>query len=111
MGQGCEEVTRISTADADVIVGRWKGGRIGTVRALRPYGDYGAVAYRKKAKGQTSEISGKVDGGYAPLVHEIVQFFETGKPPVSNEETLEIFAFMDAAQRSKEAGGKPVTLR
>jgi hypothetical protein len=111
MGQGCEEVTRISTADSDVIVGRWKGGRIGTVRALRPYGDYGAVVYRKNPKGQTSEVAGKVDGGYGPLVREIVQFFETGRPPVSNEETLEIFAFLDAAQRSKESGGKPMTVR
>ena len=111
MGQGCEEVTRISTADADVIVGRWKGGRIGTVRALRPYGDYGAVVYRKNPKGQTSEVSTKVEGGYAPLVQEIVKFFQTGKPPVSSDETLEIFAFMDAAQRSKEAGGKPMALR
>ncbi len=37
-----------------------------------------------------------------------MKFFETGKPPVPNDETLEIFAFMDAAQRSKEEGGKPV---
>jgi hypothetical protein len=111
MGQGCEEVTRISTADADIMVGRWNGGRIGTVRALRPYGDYGAVVYRKNPKGQAAEVSRKVDGGYAPLVREIVQFFETGKPPVSNEETLEIIAFMDAAQRSKEAQGKPMALR
>jgi hypothetical protein len=42
---------------------------------------------------------------------EIVKFFETGKPLVPNEETLEIFAFMDAAQRSREASGKPVALR
>jgi Oxidoreductase family, NAD-binding Rossmann fold len=112
MGQGCEEVTRMSTADADVMVGRWKGGRIGTVRALRPYGDYGAVVYRKNSKGQTSEVSTKVEGGgYTPLVQEIVKFFQTGKPPVSSDETLEIFAFMDAAQRSKEAGGKPMALR
>ena len=47
---------------------------------------------------------------YRPLVVEIVKFFQTGKPPVPNEETLEIFAFMDAAQRSKEQGGKPVPL-
>jgi len=111
MGTGCEEVTRTSTGDTDVMVGRWKGGRIGTVRALRPYGDYGAVVYRKKSKSQSSEVAGKVDAGYAPLVHEIVQFFETGRPPVSNEETLEIFAFLDAAQRSKESGGKPEPLR
>ena len=111
MGQGCEEVTRILTPDSDVIVGRWKGGRIGTVQTLRPYGDYGAVVHRKNPKGQKSEVSQKVDGGYAPLVLEIVKFFQTGKTPVPNAETLEIFAFMDAAQRSKEAGGKPEALR
>ena len=45
------------------------------------------------------------------MLREIIKFFQTGKPPVPNEETLEIFAFMDAAQRSKEAGGKPMKLR
>ncbi len=48
MGPGCESVTRTSTTDADVIVGRWKDGRIGTVRALRPYSEYGAVVFRAK---------------------------------------------------------------
>jgi hypothetical protein len=48
---------------------------------------------------------------YVPLVKEILQFFQTGKPPVPNEETLAIFAFLDAAQRSKAAGGKPMRLR
>jgi len=46
-----------------------------------------------------------------PLVREIVAFLQTGKPPVPNDETLEIFAFLDAAQRSKESGGKPMRLR
>ncbi len=48
---------------------------------------------------------------YRPLVVEIMKFFETGQPPVANRETLEIFAFMDAAQRSKDEGGKPARLR
>jgi hypothetical protein len=30
---------------------------------------------------------------------------------VPNEETLELIAFLDAAQRSKEAGGQPMRLR
>jgi hypothetical protein len=40
-----------------------------------------------------------------------VKFFQTGKPPVTPEETIEIFAFMDAAQKSKEQGGRPVKLQ
>jgi hypothetical protein len=110
MGTGCEEVTRIQASDTDVVVCRWKDGRIGTMRALRPYASYGAVVFRKEAKGQTSAVS-TPPSSYVPLLREIVKFFETGKPPVSNEETLELFAFLDAAQRSKEAGGKPMRLR
>ncbi|MGH9723033.1 MAG: Gfo/Idh/MocA family protein [Bryobacteraceae bacterium] len=108
MGRGCEEVTRTAGDNADVVVGRWKNGRIGTVRALRPYGDYGAVVFR--ANGVLMSRP-KTAGGYRPLLIEIVKFFETQQPPVSNEETLEIFAFMDAAQRSKAAGGAPMKLR
>ena len=69
---------------------------------------YGAIVFRPKAAVQSPP---KAASGYAPLLREIMQFFQTGKPPVPNEETLEIFAFMDAAQRSREAGGKPMKLR
>jgi hypothetical protein len=108
LGPGCEEVTRTYTTDADVIVGRWKNGRLGTVRALRPYGKYGAVAY---GRDQKVEVLTDPNDGYVPLVREIVKFFETRRSPVANSETLEIFAFLDAAQRSKEVGGKPMRLR
>ncbi len=108
MGPGCEEVRRIEMRDADVIVGRWKDGRTGTVYALRGPGNSGAVIFRPKTVVQSDP---KAEGGYAPLLREVVKFFQTGKPPVSNEETVEIFAFMDAAQRSKAAGGQPVRLR
>lgn len=108
MGPGCEEVTRISGAAADLIVGRWKDGRIGSVRAIRPYSDYGAVVFGPK---KTLRSTPEMKTGYRPLVVEIVKFFQTRVPPVPNEETLELFAFLDAAQRSKEAGGRPVRLR
>jgi hypothetical protein len=108
MGAGCEEVSRTFSPDADLIVGRWKDGRIGTVRALRPYSDYGAVVFRPK---QIVEAPSRPADSYRPLLVEIMKFFETGQPPVPNQETLEIFAFMDAAQRSKDEGGRPMRLR
>src|ERR1019366_1785723 len=77
MGEGCEEVTRISTPDADLVVGKWKNGRIGSVRALRPYAKYGAVTFRKDGKGQTVEVAEDPNGGYIGLVDEIVKFFES----------------------------------
>jgi hypothetical protein len=108
MGPGCEEVTRTSTAGVDVVTCRWKDGRVGTVHALRPGGDYGAIALRAKESLRSPE---RARSDYTPMLREIVKFFQTRVPPVTAEETLEIFAFMDAAQRSKEAGGKPMRLR
>jgi hypothetical protein len=108
MGPGCEEVSRASSPDGDVIVGRWKDGRTGTVHSLRTSSEYGAVVFRPK---QVEQSQPDMKSSYAPMLREIVKFFQTKQPPVPNEETLELFAFMDAAQRSKEAGGKPVRLR
>ena len=101
-------MTRIYSPDADVIVGRWKDGRLGEVRALRPYGKFGAVAFYKDQK---VEAIPDLQSTYAPLLEQIVKFMRTGSPPVDNQETLEIFSFLDAAQRSREADGKPERLR
>jgi len=48
--------------------------------------------------------------GYEPLLIEIINFFRTGKVPVSPEETMEICAFMEAADESKRRGGESITL-
>lgn len=48
--------------------------------------------------------------GYKPLVLEVIKFFRSGKAPVSSEETLEIFSFMEAADEGKRRGGQSVTL-
>lgn len=108
LGPGCVEVTRVESEAGDVIVGRWKDGRIGTVRTNRPYGGYGAVVFTKD---QQLLSPPKPKTGYQQMLGEIVKFFQTKTPPVSNEESLEVFAFMDAALRSKQAGGKPTQLR
>jgi len=110
LGRGCQEVTRTATADADVVTCRWRDGRIGTMRALRPSAEYGAVIFRKNAKGHDSEMKA-VTALPRALDEELVKFFQTGVPPVPNEDTLELMAFLDAAQRSKDAGGRPMPLR
>jgi hypothetical protein len=107
MGPGCEQVSVMSGKDEDVIQGRWRDGRVGTVRTLRPHGTYGADVFRPKG---VTQSKANTQEGYRPLLVEIVKFFETGQSPVPNEETLEIFAFMDAAQRSKAAGGAAMKL-
>ncbi len=94
------------TDGTDFVVGRWSDGRIGTFRGLRAGSHgYGATVFGNKGIAP----SGGYDG-YEPLVVEIVKFFKTGKPPVPAAETLEIYAFMEAADESKRQGGAPVTL-
>jgi hypothetical protein len=106
MGAGCQPVTRANTPDFDVVVGQWNGGRLGTFRGMRAgYRGYGGVAF---GSGETHAVGS--NDGYKPLLVEIVQFFRTGKAPVSTRETVEIYAFMEAADESKRQGGVPVTL-
>jgi hypothetical protein len=106
MGPGCERVSRVQTDGTELVVGTWKDGRIGTFRGTRsgPHG-FGAMVYGAKAASPSGGFE-----GYQPLVVEIVKFFKTGKPPVSAEETLEIYAFMEAADESKRQDGASVEL-
>lgn len=104
MGTGCKTVTRISTADTDVAVGVWNDNRIGTFRGTRSgKGGYGGNAF-----GENGNLSLGTYAGYDPLLIKILEFFNTGVEPVKREETIEIFAFMQAAEISKKKGGVPV---
>ena len=47
---------------------------------------------------------------YNPLLLKVVEFFQTGVPPVNKKDTLEIVAFMEAADESKKKNGAPVTI-
>jgi len=106
MGTGCESVVRTSTPDTDVVTGVWSGGRVGTLRGLRNANTpHKVIVFGSKAVAEQ-----KGSGDYAPLVREIMKFFQTGIAPVSPEETLEIFAFMEAADESKRQGGQPVKI-
>lgn len=106
MGTGCVSVSRTKTDTTDFVVGTWKDGRIGTFRGIRAgAGPFGAMVFGTKGVAPAGKFE-----GYAPLLVEIIKFFKTGKPPVAEAETLEIYAFMEAADESKRQGGMPVTL-
>jgi predicted dehydrogenase len=106
MGPGCESVQRAQTKDYELVVGVWKDGRIGTFRGLRaPKSDYGSTVY-----GSKGIVRGGGYEGYGHLVDEIVKFFKTGHVPVPAEETIEILAFMTAADESKAKNGARVEL-
>ena len=103
MGRGCESVRRGKTADGKIeVVGTWKGGRTGTFREIE--------GYRGQAQGTQGSADVGAFDGYAPLVAEAVKFFQTGIAPVALDETLELFAFMEAADESKRRNGAEVRL-
>lgn len=96
MGPGCETVTWKD----GVVTGTWKDGRIGTFRK----GKYGVKVVGEKGAGESG------GGNYTNLVREICTFFRTGKAPVASEDTINLVAFMVAAEESKKADGKPITI-
>ena len=106
LGTGCLEVRRIYTPDADIVTGTWKDGRLGTFRGTRngPHA-YGGTVFAEKAV-----VTIEPAKGFTSLLKEMVTFFQTGKSPVTAAETLEIYAFMEAADESKRKGGAAVRI-
>lgn len=106
MGTGCQTVSRTFTKGTDVVTGIWKDGRIGTFRGIREgKRGYGGMIY-----GENENVNLGTYSGYNPLLKEVVKYFDTGNLSVTPEETLEILAFMEAADLSKKKGGKPVSM-
>ncbi len=99
MGTGCESVSRVDNGDI-VVIGSWADGRTGTVRGITAgKKDYGLVVFGEKH----ITVGGKYEGYQSP-VERIADFFAGGQPPVSPEETLEMFTFMQAADTSRDTG-------
>jgi predicted dehydrogenase len=104
MGTGCESVQRGTTTNGMIeVVGTWSGGRKGVYRE-------DAKGFHGSAKGEKGENAVGAHDGYEPLVAAIMEFFQTGVAPVKPRETIEILAFMEAADESKKQGGAAVRL-
>jgi predicted dehydrogenase len=107
MGTGCESVQRIIGVEQEVCIAKWKDGRIGTFRGIKNgKQDYGGTALGEKGISTLGPYN-----GYDPLLIEIINFFETGISPVDKNETLEICAFIEAADLSKKRNGQVVSLK
>lgn len=107
MGTGCKSVQRTHTEGTDYVVGKWEDNRIGTYRGIRTgKGGYGATVFGEKGIKVLNNYQ-----GYNPLLVKITEFFMTGNVPVRIEETLEIFAFMQAADASKRRGGEVIDIK
>ncbi|MFQ5732724.1 MAG: Gfo/Idh/MocA family protein [Planctomycetaceae bacterium] len=98
MGPDCESVSCESAEGADVVTGRWSGGRIGVLRGNRD----GATAYGFLAFCERGTIHRSVSTRYAyrNLCRSIVDGLSTGRPPVSHEHNLAEVRFVLAALKS-----------
>jgi predicted dehydrogenase len=107
LGTGCVSVKRGKSTDGLIeVTGTWSDGRVGVFRELdrkAKGGPYGGHAIGEKGEADI----GKFDG-YEVLLEAVVKMFRTGQAPVSPEETLELYAFMEAADESKRQGGAEV---
>lgn len=106
LGTGCESIVRTHTKNTDVATGVWSDGRVGTLRGLRS----ASTPHKVIIFGTKGIAEQEGDGDYGPLVVQIMKFFQTGVSPVPNEETIEIYAFMEAADESKREGGKTIKI-
>ena len=106
LGTGCEKVVRTHTKNTDVITGVWSDGRVGTMQGNRS----GRAGYGVTVVGSKAAVSGGTKHSYKPLVEDYVKFFQTGVSPVPIETTVELHAFMEAADESKRRGGAVVTI-
>lgn len=107
MGTGCKEVTQLQHSEnGDLVVGLWEDGRVGTVRGIRSgKRGFGGTVFLKD-----NILTLDTFTGYRALVVKIVEFFKTKIPPVPIEETIEIYAFMEAAMESRKNGGQKVAI-
>ena len=109
MGRGCVEVSCLSTDEDDVMTGRWTDGRLGSVRGIRGDGcGFGGTIFTYDHKPAIVDMGEWK--GYRPLLVKIVEFFKTGVSPIDPDETLEIFAFLEAAAQSCDRGGIAVRI-
>jgi predicted dehydrogenase len=107
MGTGCKSVVRTHLENSDFVTGTWVDNRIGTFRGTRfGTGTMGATVFGDKGISVLDKSP-----GYDALWRKVIGFFETGVVPVTPDETLEVLAFMEAADESKRLGGSAVELK
>jgi virulence factor len=109
MGLGCKRVTCTSDKGVDVVTGTWADGRVATLRGIRAgASDYGFVGFSEKSV-QPVKVGTKFI--YRELLKQIVEMFKTSKSPLDIAETIEIVAFIEAANKSGANHGAGETVK
>jgi GFO/IDH/MocA oxidoreductase family protein len=107
MGCGCREVVVQRTDTADVVTGVWDDGRAGTMYAYdfpddAKCNDFGCTVFAEG--GVEQGVSVGTPPAYALMLQKVMAFFQTREAPINPQETVEITAFLEAANQSRETG-------
>jgi virulence factor len=109
MGPGCQRVTSTHEKGVDVVTGQWKDGRVASLRGIRDGASgYGFIGFAEKGIKAVTIGTSVI---YRELLKKIVEFFKTGKAPVEPSTTLEIMAFIEAANKSGANHGAGESIR
>ncbi len=112
LGGGCKAVACVESERAYVVTGIWDDGRMGVWRGIRTAhpdsgkGGYGVTVFGTEDIGASGLLPQWIC--YEALTVALAEFFKTGRPPVSAEETRELYAFLEAAEESVRQGGRPI---
>ena len=109
MGPGCVEVRSQDSESGPVAVGTWEDGRLGIAKAIANSArGYGFVAWQENAvEAATVDVKGIYDG----LLSNIKSFMQTGEAPADPIESVEVIAFLEAANASMAEDGAPAPVR
>jgi len=123
MGPGVETVSCTSTPITESYTLTWTDGRVGTYRGIKQgatkwsatvFGDKGVST--SGIYGHGVPVKGIVPtndkySGYEGFARAMGPFLRGGPTPVPAAETLEIYAVLDAAEKSKAAGGAVIKIK
>jgi len=99
LGPGFEEVSVQAEEKHDLIIGRWTGGRLGTIRGNRVGNNtFGGTVHFEKASVSFDSTQSETPF-YASLLRAVVRFLQDGEAPVAISESIRIVEFIETANR------------
>ncbi|RJE90325.1 gfo/Idh/MocA family oxidoreductase [Paenibacillus sp. 1011MAR3C5] len=105
MGPGCRQVQVVAEPSGERLIGLWSDGRQGTALCISE-GDSRFMAHiHRGATISTLDAESGATPYYASLIAQVMHFFQTGQSLVHWRETVEIIAFLEAAEKSRATGG------
>lgn len=101
MGRGARSVSTQKVASGVVCIVAYPEEKHGIVElSTNTWGYSGCLRHKDDSIPFTIDMS----AAYTDLLREVKRFFETGIPPVQLDDTLEVMALLDAAERSFQSG-------